>query len=171
MLFSRRDKQNQPKQEGLDQRKLGQLFRDGDFIFAKGDQTDHLYTIQSGEIALYPGNPIKEPWREPIVLKQGDILGLTSLLGAPTRSITARAIGDTWLLSLDRKRLISQMHTDPSLAFRILTRAIERLQYLAEAFPQSEEEHHLMGNPLHAGHSMPNYHDPMNMRMMARQRS
>ncbi|MBF0622349.1 MAG: cyclic nucleotide-binding domain-containing protein [Magnetococcales bacterium] len=116
---------------------LGRKYSDGEAIFHKGDPGDTLFIIQAGKVAICMDDT--RPEEGVVILGKGDILGITALLRNGPRVITARAVGKCWLLSVDKKRLISRMHTDPALSFRIMTKAIQRLEKLAAAFPQQPQ--------------------------------
>ncbi|MGN7613708.1 cyclic nucleotide-binding domain-containing protein [Magnetococcales bacterium HHB-1] len=109
-------------------RQLGKSFYDGEYIFRRGEPNNTLYMIQQGEVLLYCGR-CGESSRT-LVLRQGDMLGITGLVGHQTRVSSARSQGPSRLLSLDKKRLIMQMHLDPSLSFKVLTSAIHRIRLL-----------------------------------------
>ncbi|MBF0284687.1 MAG: cyclic nucleotide-binding domain-containing protein [Magnetococcales bacterium] len=125
-----------PKIDGLIKgRRMGRHYNDGEVIFRQGEQGDQVFSVQEGEVEVMVESPGGCGCQRIAVLKAGDLFGLGSLVKQGERCATARAKGGAWVLTLDRATLIRQLHTDPSLAFSILSKTLERLQALAN--PQS----------------------------------
>ena len=69
----------------------------GQMIIKKGDAGDYMYIIQSGEVQIHDNE------HKIAVLRSKDFLGEMSLLDAESRSASATAITDCYLLKLDQE--------------------------------------------------------------------
>jgi len=87
-----------------------------------------MYVIQSGRVEVLRHDGGNES--RLAVLSEGDIFGEMALFEQETRSATVRALGDTRILTIDRKLFLRGVHEDPSLAFRILQKMSHRIREL-----------------------------------------
>jgi CRP/FNR family cyclic AMP-dependent transcriptional regulator len=104
---------------------LGRMYRDGDTIIRQGDAGDSMYVIQEGEVEVIrscQGYAVQLA-----VLGEGDIFGELSLFGDDRRSATVRALGDTRVLTVDKKTFLRRLQEDLSLAFRVFQTMASRL--------------------------------------------
>ena len=111
---------------GSNRNSLGQLFHDGEVIIKQGTQGDCLYVIQEGTVAV-----IAESGGEEIKLAElgtSEFFGEMGLFEKDVRSCTIRAVGDVWILNIDRKNFYHTIQKDPSLAFRLLEKLSHRLR-------------------------------------------
>lgn len=115
------------KQIALDliKRDLGKRYKPGEVIFHQGYPADCLYIIQKGKVEIvvesdYGVNQLT-------TLEKGDVFGEISLFAHKSRFATARALKETWVISLDEKTFISRLHQDPSLAFRMIRQMAYRI--------------------------------------------
>ncbi len=109
---------------------LGKLYSDGEVILKQGDSGNCMYVIQSGEVEVISDNNGKEV--RLAIRKEGDFFGEMSLFSKELRSATIRALGDTRILTVDRKNLLKSIQKDPSLAFRIIETLSKRIRDLSE---------------------------------------
>lgn len=109
---------------------LGKLYSDGEVIINQGDSGNCMYVIQSGEVEVISDNNGKEV--RLAIRKEGDFFGEMSLFSKELRSATIRALGDTRILTVDRKNLLKSIQKDPSLAFRIIETLSKRIRDLSE---------------------------------------
>jgi CRP/FNR family transcriptional regulator, cyclic AMP receptor protein len=103
-------------------RKLGTVYNDKEVVFAEGDQAHRIIIIQEGHVELSIQGIQKA------VLGKDDILGISCLFEPGVRGATATAVGEARVISVDRKIIIKQMHTDPSLMIRMLKMTVRRLR-------------------------------------------
>jgi len=109
---------------------LGKLYSDGEVIITQGDSGNCMYVIQSGEVEVIRDNNGKEV--RLAIRKEGDFFGEMALFSKELRSATIRALGDTKILTVDRKNLLKSIQKDPSLAFRIIETLSKRIRDLSE---------------------------------------
>ena len=109
---------------------LGKTYKDGEDIIKQGDSGNCMYVIQSGEVEVISDNNGKEV--RLAIRKEGDFFGEMSLFSKELRSATIRALGDTRILTVDRKNLLKSIQKDPSLAFRIIETLSKRIRDLSE---------------------------------------
>ncbi len=115
-------------QEGM----LGKDYQDGEIIVRQGSTGDCMYVIQAGEVEV-----LREREDEHVrltILGQGDFFGEVPLFERTNQAgvvrATARAIGATKVLTVDRKTIVRRIHQDPSLSYRILQTMSRRVQEL-----------------------------------------
>jgi CRP-like cAMP-binding protein len=109
---------------------LGRLYADREVIFSEGDKGDTMYVIQSGKVKISKKTASKE-----IVIAEigsGEILGEMALFDRLPRSATATALGETRILSIDKKKLFATISRDPTLVFKILESMSRRIRRLNE---------------------------------------
>ncbi len=109
---------------------LGKTYKDGEVIIKQGDSGNCMYVIQSGEVEVIMENKGLEV--RLAVRKEGDFFGEMALFSREVRSATIRALGDSRILSVDRKNLLNSIQKDPSLAFRIIETLSKRVRDLSE---------------------------------------
>lgn len=119
---------------------LGKRYSDHEAIIRQGEPGDCMYVILSGTVEVLherDGKPVKLA-----ELGEGDFFGEMSLFAGDARSATVRSLGDTRILTVDRRTLLSRIQADPSLALRILERMSTRIKELDEKFSslRSREE-------------------------------
>jgi len=64
------------------------------------------------------------------VLGEGEFFGEMALFDQEVRSAAVRALGDVWVLTLEKRSFLRHVRRDPSLAFRILERMAHRIRSL-----------------------------------------
>ena len=105
---------------------LGLLYQDSDVIVTQGEEGDTLYVIQSGKVEVIHGKDGREV--RLAELSEGDFFGEMAVFEKDVRSSTVRSIGQSRILTIDKKTLMSRIQNDPSLAFRILQRLSSRIR-------------------------------------------
>jgi CRP-like cAMP-binding protein len=63
-------------------------------------------------------------------MRAGDFFGEMALLEKQPRSATVRAVGEAYILTLDKKTFLRRVHADPSLAYRLLQTMSSRIRGL-----------------------------------------
>ncbi len=107
---------------------LGRLYNDGEIICREGDEGSNMYVIQSGKVEVFKKVPDGELSLK--ILNAGEIFGEMALFDRLPRSATVRAVGETRILSIDKKGFFSKVSKDPTLAFNILESMSKRIRML-----------------------------------------
>lgn len=110
---------------------LGKLFRDGEMIVRQGEAGDCMFVIQSGEVEVLRRDGAQEFCLA--TLRSGDFFGEMALFEREVRSASVRAVGDVWVLTLEKKTFLRRIHEDPGLVFKILERMSQRIRKLNDA--------------------------------------
>lgn len=117
---------------------LGRLYKENEVIYRQGDTGDTMYVVQLGQVEIILRRGDNEYCLA--VLEPGDFFGEMALFGYPTRTATARAVGDgASVISLERKAFLKRLHFDPSLAFNMLKKMADRIQHLESELVQYGE--------------------------------
>ncbi len=111
---------------------LGKLYGDGEYIVQEGEVGTCMYVIQSGRVEVVRRAGDKE--FALAVLDEGEFFGEMALFDREKRSASVRAMGDVWVLTLERRSFLRHVRQDPSLAFRILEKMANRLRSLDSRF-------------------------------------
>ena len=109
---------------------LGKVYADGESIVRQGEIGECMYVIQDGTVEV-----IAEHDGEEIRLRQlgkSDFFGEMAIFEDEVRTATVRAVGDTRVLTVDKKNFLSGIHEDPSLAFRIVATMSHRIRDLTD---------------------------------------
>ncbi len=106
-------------------RDLGKLFKTGEIIFRQGDPAECMYVVQKGEVELVVES--EYGFKRLTMLKSGDVFGEVSLFAEKARFSTARAVQDTWVMTLDERAFMGRLHQDPSLAFHMIRQMARRI--------------------------------------------
>jgi CRP-like cAMP-binding protein len=114
---------------------LGLKYEDGAVIFGEDEQGDCMYYITRGKVRISKRSPEGEV--HIATLPEGEIFGEMALFDRLPRSATATASGDTWLLTIDKKKFIKSVSRDPSLAFKILEAMSHRTRRLNEEYAKT----------------------------------
>jgi CRP-like cAMP-binding protein len=110
-------------------KKLGKIYDDGEYIYKEGDVATGIFFVCEGHISLSMRNRIIT------ILDKGEIFGLFSFDEKDSiRKTSAKVVGESIIIKIDRKKLIEKIHTDPSLAWKILNRTIDRLDMCETMF-------------------------------------
>lgn len=112
----------------MEQGELGKYYQDGEVIIRQNDVGNCMYVIQEGQVEIILENGDKEI--RLAIRKEGDFFGEMALFDRDVRSATVRALGRCRVLTVDKKNLLSRIHEDPSLAFRVLEVMSSRIREL-----------------------------------------
>lgn len=105
---------------------LGRLYKDGEVIIRQGESGDCLYVIQKGKVEV-----IDESGNGEIrlaELSETEFFGEMGLFEKDVRSATVRAVGETKVLTIDRKNFYQTIQKDPSIAYRLIEKLSNRLR-------------------------------------------
>ena len=109
---------------------LGKMYSDGEIIFKEGERGDVMYVIQSGEVKI--SKKLVSDHTIIATLHSGEIFGEMAIFDKLPRSATAMASGEARVLSIDKKKLLSTISHDPTLAFKIIETMSQRIRKLDE---------------------------------------
>lgn len=117
---------------------LGKVYLDGDVIIRQGEVGDCMYVIQEGQAEVV----LESKGQEILLTVQdtGDFFGEMALFDKDVRSATVRALGDTKVLTVDKKNLMRRFLEDPSLAFRLVETMSKRTRNLMDKVAGLENE-------------------------------
>lgn len=111
---------------------LGKTYADGEIIIKQGTEGDRMYVVQEGEVEILREHEDRSV--RLTILATGDFFGEVPLFerfsGNGTVRATARALGPTRVLTVDRLTIVKRIHEDPSLAYRILETMARRIRQL-----------------------------------------
>lgn len=107
---------------------LGKEYVDGEYIFRQGDAEERMYVVLGGRVELLvdrDGTEVSLGLR-----REGDFLGESALFVGEIRSSSARSLGSTRVLTIDRRTFIRHIQQDPTLAFRLVETLTLRIKEL-----------------------------------------
>jgi CRP-like cAMP-binding protein len=122
----------------MDEGVLGREYGDGDVICRQGEPGDCMFIVQAGRLVV-----VREEPEAQIVLRElgpGEIFGEMAIFERQPRSATVRARGSARVLTLDRRVFLRGVHSDPSLAYRILQTMSARVRRLTEELAHAKAE-------------------------------
>ncbi len=107
---------------------LGRDYDAGAVIVQQGEDGDCMYVIQAGQVKVVR----EENGREVIldVLDSGDFFGEMALFDREPRAASVLAIGQTKVLTIDKKTFLRRIQEDPTLAFRLVEKMSGRIREL-----------------------------------------
>jgi CRP-like cAMP-binding protein len=105
---------------------LGQQYKDGDTIITQGEEGNCLYVVQEGRVGVYHQNDHEEI--KIAELGPSEFFGEMGLFERDVRSATIRSMGDSRILTIDKKNFYKTIQKDPSLAYRLLEKMSKRLR-------------------------------------------
>jgi CRP/FNR family cyclic AMP-dependent transcriptional regulator len=89
-------------------------YRDKEVVFSQGDSADSVYYIESGTVKLTAVSTRKKAIIA--VLQRGSFFGEGCLAGQPLRISTARSIGQSNVIRLQKEKTIRTLKRDPQFA-------------------------------------------------------
>jgi CRP/FNR family transcriptional regulator len=110
---------------------LGKVYKDGEEIICEGAEGDCMFVIQEGEVEVIIAGDDEQEIRLG-VRGEGEFFGEMAIFDRDVRSATVRALGDTRVLTVDKKNFMRRVHEDPSLAFRLVETMSHRIRELGE---------------------------------------
>jgi CRP-like cAMP-binding protein len=89
-----------------------------------------MYVIQEGQVEIL----VEEGEREVRVAIRGEgaLIGEMAIFDREVRSATVRALGEVRALTVDKKNFMRRIHSDPTLALRIVETMSHRLRELGD---------------------------------------
>jgi CRP-like cAMP-binding protein len=93
-----------------------------DIIFREGDQPQNMYLVLSGSVEILAREKVIDTVRE------GQTLGILSLLDGKPRTITARALEPCELAVLDKKRFRYMVEEVPNFVWFVMGELGSRLR-------------------------------------------
>jgi CRP-like cAMP-binding protein len=107
---------------------LGSTYHDGDYVVREGEPGSCMYVVLDGEAEVVRGEGDTE--RRLALLEPGDFFGEMALFDGEIRSAGVRALGDVRMLTVDKRTLLARVNEDPTLAFKLLERLVDRVREL-----------------------------------------
>ena len=105
--------------------------KQGEFVVREGELSAHLYLIRQGRVGLETDVP-GEGSIEVETLREGDILGWTSLFPTYRWHLDARALEDTALIAFDGPCLGRKLNDDPNLGYQVCRRLLYQVHQRLE---------------------------------------
>jgi CRP-like cAMP-binding protein len=109
---------------------LGKTYSDGQAIIQQGELGDCMFIIQSGQVEVLHEKDGKNIHLA--IRNKGEFIGEMALFEREVRSATIRSIGETRILTIDRRNLLGNIKKDPTLAFKIIESLSHRLRELSK---------------------------------------
>jgi CRP/FNR family transcriptional regulator, cyclic AMP receptor protein len=106
--------------------KYGQTFDAGKTIFQEGDQGEHMYIIQTGQVKISKNIGAQE--HELAILEKGDFFGEMAIVSRIARTASATAVNSTQLLAFDRQGFMGMIEKNAKIALNIIDKLCRRLQ-------------------------------------------
>jgi CRP-like cAMP-binding protein len=109
---------------------LGKTYGDGEIITRQGDIGECMFVIQKGRVQVFvERDGVETPLR---IANEGEFMGEMAIFDREVRSATIRAVGEARLLTIDKKNFLKRIHSDPSLAFRLVQMMSKRVRDLSD---------------------------------------
>jgi len=109
---------------------LGKVYQDGEIIVRQGDPGDTMFVIQTGQVQVLAERDGEETLLR--VAREGELLGEMAIFEQQSRSATLRALGETKILTIDKKNFMRRINEDPTIAFRIVETMSQRVRELSD---------------------------------------
>ena len=109
---------------------LGKVYQDGEIIVRQGDPGDSMFVIQGGQVQVLAERDGEETLLR--IAHQGELLGEMAIFEQQVRSATLRALGETKILTIDKKNFMRRINEDPTIAFRIVETMSQRVRELSD---------------------------------------
>ncbi|RJQ49788.1 MAG: cyclic nucleotide-binding domain-containing protein [Nitrospiraceae bacterium] len=122
----------------MNESEIGRNYKDGEIICREGDEARSMYVIRSGKVDIIKNSSAGE--LKLTTLGKGDIFGEMSFFDHMPRSATARAVGETVILSIDKKGFFAKAANDPSIAFNILEGMSRRIRSLNDELARYKKD-------------------------------
>lgn len=116
---------------------LGRVYQDGEIIVHQGEKGDCLYVIQQGKVEVY--TKVNGQDIHLAELNEGAFFGEMAVFEQTVRSASVRSLGETRVLTVDKRNLLRRMDEDPSLAFRFIEMMSTRIRGLDHQFAQMHQ--------------------------------
>src|SRR5207302_11486347 len=107
----------------------------GTTLFAKGDPGTALFAVGTGTVKItVPSIDGREAMFN--LLHAGEIFGEIALLDGRPRTADAVAMTDCELMVIERRDFLAFMHSEPSVAFRLIELLCARLRFASRHLEQ-----------------------------------
>lgn len=110
---------------------LGKVYADREVIIRQGESGNCMYVVQGGRVEVLQDS-LKGGEQHLAFLEAGDFFGEMAVFEKEIRSATVRAAGETRVLSVDKKALLTRIREDPLLAVNLLKTMSHRIRHLNE---------------------------------------
>ena len=107
---------------------LGKRYKDKECVVRQGEEGNCMFVIQKGELEVIEAAADCEVHLGK--LKAGDIFGEMALFEKEPRSATVRAIGEAWVLTVDKRTLLRRIKEDPLVALNIIEILCQRIRVM-----------------------------------------
>jgi CRP/FNR family cyclic AMP-dependent transcriptional regulator len=105
-------------------------YRDKDVVFLQGDPADSVFYIESGTVKLTAVTARKKAIIA--ILQRGSFFGEGCLAGQSLRICTARAIGQSNVIRLQKERMVRTLKRDPQFATLFVGYLLSRVVRIEE---------------------------------------
>lgn len=120
--------------------KYGRVFAPGELIFDEGDEGDHMFIIQEGQVTI--SRTIGGKDTPMALLEKGEFFGEMAIVNRIRRTARARAQAQTQLLAFDRSGLEQLVEKNPKIALNIIDRLCRRLGSANAQIRQMAQQSH-----------------------------
>jgi CRP-like cAMP-binding protein len=117
---------------------LGKEYLDGEIIIQQGELGDCMYVIQEGQVEVI--RELDDNRVRLAIRNQGDFLGEMAIFDREVRMATVRALGRARVLTVDKRNFLRRIHSDPSLAYRLVQSMSSRIRELSVEIAQLKAE-------------------------------
>jgi len=100
-------------------------------LFREGDAPTGVYILRKGMARLTSGSDSEAKFS--IRLGAGSLLGLPAVIGTKPYTLTAQALDGAEISLVPCEAFLDLMHTEPSLAFRVLQVLAEEVRFARES--------------------------------------
>ena len=107
----------------------------GEMVVQEGDSPDAVYVVLSGAVDVMR-NSAQGPVRV-AQLRDGAIVGELSVLCDSLRSASIVAVGEVWMLKIDKSTFLDMMMHSPQLAMAVNRELARRLENMLATFTAS----------------------------------
>lgn len=109
---------------------LGKIYEPGEIIIRQGEIGKHMYVIQTGKVEIFL---LKDDQELKLAeLGKGEIFGEMSIFENEVRSASVRAMTKARLLTVDKKNFLRRVHSDPTLAYKLVQKLSHRIREMNE---------------------------------------
>src|ERR1700722_17548618 len=105
-------------------------YRDKEIIFSQGDSADSVFYVESGTVKLTVVTTRKKAIIA--ILQRGSFFGEGCLAGQSLRNCTARAIGPSNIIRLQRESTVRTLRKDPQFATLLVEYLLSRVVRIEE---------------------------------------
>jgi CRP-like cAMP-binding protein len=106
--------------------KYGMTVDEGKVFFSEGEQGEHMYIIQEGNVRITKNIDGRD--HTLAVLGKGDFFGEMAIVTRTTRTATATAAGTVKLLRFDREGFLNMIEKNARIALNVIDKLCRRLQ-------------------------------------------